>query len=402
VRIEGGNRAVVRAIHPFPARMASDLALRKLASLPRSSVVLDPMSGSGTVVRQASELGHIAIGMDLDPLAILISRVWTTPIADTVLRETAAAAIRVADDLNDREIVLPWIDNDDETRTFVRYWFGGKQRSALRRLSYVLCGPHAQSYDGTAINALKVALSRIIVTKDQCASLARDTSHSRPHKVCNTSSFEVFPAFVRSVNAVATRLSETPPAGSVSITLGDARCLQKIKTGTVDAVLTSPPYLNAIDYLRGHKFSLVWFGHRISELRAIRSESIGAERCPVRGHDPKQLMGIKKAMGALNRLPPRIEGMVDRYVGDIYRMLEEISRVLKPGGEATFVVGNSCLRTVFIKNSEAITRAAEMVGLRETDRFERDLPAHNRYLPTADVGALGKRMRTETVLTFSA
>ena len=63
---------------------------------------------------------------------------------------------------------------------------------------------------------------------------------------------------------------------STSIHAGDARNLP-LKDGSVDLVLTSPPYLNAIDYMRCSKFSLVWMGHSIGGLRRIRTDSIGSE-----------------------------------------------------------------------------------------------------------------------------
>jgi DNA modification methylase len=68
---------MIRTIHPFPARMAPELALETLNDLAANSVVLDPMSGSGTVIRQAAEMGHRPIGFDMDPLAVLMSQVWT-------------------------------------------------------------------------------------------------------------------------------------------------------------------------------------------------------------------------------------------------------------------------------------------------------------------------------------
>ncbi len=43
-------------------------------------------------------------------------------------------------------------------------------------------------------------------------------------------------------------------------------------------IITSPPYLNAIDYLRGHKLSLVWMGQSIARVRNIRSTNIGTEK----------------------------------------------------------------------------------------------------------------------------
>ena len=69
----------VRPIHPFPARMASEIALKASESLPAHSTILDPMVGSGTVLRIAAEHGHNGIGYDMDPMAVLLSKVWVTP-----------------------------------------------------------------------------------------------------------------------------------------------------------------------------------------------------------------------------------------------------------------------------------------------------------------------------------
>lgn len=82
--------------------------------------------------------------------------------------------------------------------------------------------------------------------------------------------------------------------------------------------------------------------------------------------------------------------------------MSEVARVLKPKGKAIFVVGNSCLKGVFIQNSNGVVRAASMVGLRMVHQVERELPTQHRYLPMPanTVEPLGKRMRTETILTF--
>ena len=69
------NQSTQRPLHPFPARMAPEIAFEALSSLPEGSLVLDPMCGSGTVLQQSLIHGHQAIGFDKDPLAVLISRV---------------------------------------------------------------------------------------------------------------------------------------------------------------------------------------------------------------------------------------------------------------------------------------------------------------------------------------
>src|SRR5690606_25288240 len=101
---------------------------------------------------------------------------------------------------------------DRETDAFMKYWFGDLQRRDLQRIAYVLHKRRLSKLGErrkAAVNALMVALSRIIVTKDQGASLARDTSHSRPHKVAEESSYDVFFGFERSVAALASRVCST-------------------------------------------------------------------------------------------------------------------------------------------------------------------------------------------------
>jgi hypothetical protein len=90
--------------------------------------------------------------------------------------------------------------------------------------------------------------------------------------------------------------------------------------------------------------------------------------------------------------------MVERYCEDVYRLMSEMARVLKPDGKAILIVGNSCLKGQFIQNSRGVTRAGEMVGLRLREEVERELPHRNRYLPTPKVGegSLGKRMRNSS------
>lgn len=394
---------MIRSIHPFPARMAPDLALEKLQKLDKKGMVLDPMAGSGTVLRQATDLGHRAVGFDMDPLAVLMTRVWTTAIDEKLLDSLVERVTGRIEATNCSEAKLPWMDDDAETLAFVDYWFAEPQKGDLRRIAFVLdeIGREvADPAEQVAIDLLRIALSRLIITKDRGASLARDVSHSRPHKVADQNDFDVQSMFARSIRAVQKRLRDAPPAGGAEIALGDARTLTALEDGSIDAVLTSPPYLNAIDYMRGHRLSLIWLGHSLRDLRMIRSTSIGAERAPDAIDDAQILNEMQFAMGDLDELPNKFRSMINRYVQDIYRMVAEIARVLAAGARAIFVMGNSCLREVFIRNSAAVVTAAHHVGLSLVGEAERPLPVRSRYLPMTSA-PLGKRMRTETILTFA-
>lgn len=388
----------IKPIHPFPARMAPEIAFEETASLPHGSLVMDQMTGSGTSIRIASEQGHRAIGFDLDPLAVLMSKVWTRPINVSKLRERAAAIAAEAEQLNTAEVELPWIDHDRETTDFIEYWFANSQRDDLRKISSLLAGKR-----GPIADALRIALSRIVITKQRGASLAWDVSHSRPHKKRDENDFQVITEFLKSVEFIAKRLREQPPPGNVHVAIADARQLSDVEAGSVDAIITSPPYLNALDYMRGHRLALVWLGYSISPLRVTRAESIGNERNPAEDANIELADELCAVLDTFENLPERQSNLVRRYALDIYAMVAEMYRVLRTRGTAVLVVGNSCLRGIFIQNSLIVTTAAEHVGFELIRERERNLPTSKRYLPppTAnEQSTLNKRMKTESILTF--
>jgi tRNA G10 N-methylase Trm11 len=384
-------------IHPFPARMAPEIVFKELKGLRSPKLILDPMSGSGTVLRASAELGHRGIGFDVDPLAVLMSRVWTTPFDVSRLRGTAEKLVREAKRVRGER--LPWIDNCPETRNYIRFWFRPKQIRSLRRLSFVLAGK-----SGAIADALRVALSRIIITKERGASLARDTSHSRPHRVFFDNDYDVFAGFLDSVSRLSQRIRPETLRNSAIVMRGDARRLTELRAKSVDVIITSPPYLNAIDYFRGHRLSLVWLGYRISQLRKFRAGSIGTENGRAADISTTTIEKVLRRAGDIRKLPPREVGMVKRYAQDVLGFLRELMRVAKRGAKLLLVVGNSRLKNVSISNARINIAAAKMVGFKLVRQSERALRTSSRYLPPpcgASSGSLSRRMRTESLLSFS-
>jgi DNA modification methylase len=367
----------------------------------KGAIILDPMCGSGTTLRAALDQGLVPVGSDLDPLAVLISKVNTTPLDAALCEQAAKYVIIQAQRVHSDKVKLPWIDGDNETASFIDFWFAPQQINQLRRIVYVINELYAEQE--SMANFLKVALSRIIITKEMKASLARDTSHSRPHRVARTNSFDCYQGYLSSARQLAKRLPHEPVPHTANIVLSDARNLFYVDSESIDAVITSPPYLNAIDYMRGNKMSLVWLGYKIKDLKEIRSTNIGAEkRAPEQNNTSYLAMAIAD-MDFYRLLDHRQRGMFDKYILDILAMMRELSRVLKKGGKAIIVVGNSCLKEVFIKNTEAVIAAANTCGLvLNTDETrERRIPDNRRYLPINKSIPLAKRMRTETILSFT-
>jgi tRNA G10 N-methylase Trm11 len=392
-------------VHPFPARMAPGIALQVMSEAEESIRVLDPMMGSGTVLAMARSQGHQAIGYDIDPLAVLISRVWTTATNVDEVREEAEDVLESA-----RKTFKSLTHGDayprncdEDTRGFIRYWFDEYSRRQLTALSLSISGVHCT----TTRNVLWCGFSRLIIAKQAGASLALDLSHSRPHRSFTTAPAKPFGGFLNSIDRILENvISHREPyrGHAAAACMGDARALP-LQSGSVDLVLTSPPYLNAIDYIRCSKFSLVWMGLGVNELREVRATSVGTEV----GADAKQAdPEIERLIDSLkirDSMAPRHQRILARYIGDMRDAMTQVARVLSSSGKAVYVVGENTLRGSYIRTSRIVSVLAESVGLRREQRKTRELPANRRYLPPPSAlnikGMLNARMRREVVLTFA-
>ena len=390
-------------IHPFPARMAPGIALDALDPDKGELRVLDPMVGSGTVLAVARANGHKAIGTDLDPLAVLLASVWTTSIDREKARAKAKQVLARARELFaglSLRSAYP-AKCDEETKRFIRYWFDAYARKQLTSLSVAI----SRVRDKKTRDVLWCAFSRLIITKSAGASLAMDLAHSRPHRGHSYAPVKPFNRFLKAVELVTANCpSITEAAGPVTkVTRGDARDLDLVD-GSIDLVLTSPPYLNAIDYMRCSKFTLVWMGHTTSALREIRGGAIGSEVACSEASKAKTVKSIIRSLRLTPKLSSRDQGMLSHYVWDMYETLGETARVLKARGFAIYVVGDSTIRGTFIRNSTIVSAAAESHGLKLVSRRSRALPENRRYLPPprrkGGSAALNARMRREVVLTF--
>lgn len=273
--------------HPFPARMPLEVAQAAVSALSRpGEVVLDPMVGSGVVARAALGLGRKAIGYDVDPLAIIQARALCAEVSTAQFESRAAAVLKSAEKIfrSKKTVDAQRASLDAEDRRFIRYWFHRKHADELFALSLAIdneIGPSEWP-------VFAAVFSSLIISRGSGASRAMDLSRSRPHRVDSKVPKSPFSLWPKQVIAFRNYYERSSLAGGATLKVGDARELS-IPDGSVDAVITSPPYLNAIDYIRTSKFSLIFLGSRLDQLRAIRSTAVGTEVGLATGHLSKSL-----------------------------------------------------------------------------------------------------------------
>lgn len=374
--------------------MAPELALRRLGkATPTAKVVLDPMMGSGTIPVLAAHRGHRAIGFDIDPLALVIAGTWGRPLDRDVYLSTAST---IADEARE-SAQEPFKASDSETASFIEFWFDKQANIKLAALAAAI-----GRRDRSLQDALWCAFSRLIITKDASVSRARDVSHSRPHRVRDATTIDPIERFPAAARAVARRhaaLGHTrPKLSALRLEQADARQLP-LGDRSIDMTMTSPPYLTAIDYLRGHRLTLVWMGYALVELRQLRADSIGTE-CGAWEKDE-----IDEALRGVFVSAPTERGgaVLRRYATDVDAVFGEQARVLRKHGQLTLVVADGTLFGSQVRVARLITQIARRNGFRLTSRRNRPLPEARRYLPPPISGSttnLDHRIRTETALTF--
>lgn len=269
-RTRSVNQYLTHWIYPYRGKFHPQMvrALLNIVGASPGSLVLDPHVGSGTTALEASLLGINCVGVDVSPLCILLTHVKSRSV--TALDEVRARvqAVLTEDVLDPLDVTISQHDNPTVTDFF-----------QVARMV-----------------ALSDAVRR---NRDGGASLRKNLL-----------------AMLHSVEAHAIALDRfqiTP--GHVSAMLGDTRDLSAagVKNASVDAIVTSPPYSIALDYVKNDDHALNALG---VDTTALRQEMTG-----VRGRGPKNKLAL--------------------YNEDMQRMFREVARVLKPGARAAFVIGDA-------------------------------------------------------------
>ena len=401
------------ALHPFAARFPYGLPGYFIDALTEpGDTVLDPMCGSGITLLEGWTAGRSVIGVDLDPLARRQAQARTTALCVDNVRQAGEAALRqtanIIAGLGAHRDPLEAVKSEMDlaTRDFLDYWFFPETQ---RELACLILAIREES-DEDLRNLLEVIFSSTIVTKSGGVSRARDLAHTRPHRVSEKVPRRPIPLFANLVERAAAAYAavDRDAVGNCRIVAGDARSLP-LPDCSVDLIVTSPPYANALDYMRAHKFSLAWLGDPIPSLTKLRREYIGSESA-----DSQQTSSV-------DPLPAKVEAVVEsvaesdatksrvlrRYFGDMSVAISEMQRVLRPGSATIIVVGASTMRGILVPTHECLADLATQAGLdvvgvapRNLDRDRRMMPARNAgsSIGNADATGIERRMHTEYVI----
>ena len=425
------SRYASHNFHSFPAKFPPQLPRKFISSLTHEGdVVLDPMMGSGTTILEAYLLNRQAFGFDIDPLALLLTQVKVCPLDITEARRTGHCIVENAraELVQDRAGLMSRLERrwNHKTKEFVDYWFARESQIELLALVEAIM----QVPNSWLRSFFELALSAIIITKSGGISLALDLAHTRPHKakIVLDESGRVLVGSENAENptgraAFLTKRLRSPieefkkryqqninglsflrdARFQPRLQFGNARALD-LEDSSVDLIVTSPPYAsNAIDYMRAHKFSLVWLGHSISALSSTRKRYIGGESTTDVEYVvlPAHAAQIVDEVGGRDARKGQV---LHRYYSEMTGAIQEMYRVLRPGKAAIVVVGSSEMRGIDTRTGMCLADIGRSIGfdvpgigVRQLDRNRRMMPAGAKRNRTSQIQ---KRMHEEFVIGF--
>lgn len=380
-------------IHEYRGKFFPQLvrSLINIAQVPLHGIVADPMSGSGTTIVEAVLAQSHGLGLDMNPLSVLMGQTKTAVLSvdpAEIVQAYKAIQAQLLNAPNDQALtyfatLLP------EDQTYLRGWFSEQVLYDLDRIASAI---HALPVALTVRDLLRLALSNIIrkVSWQKNDDL-RVRKELRPEADIDPIN-EFLEELRRSVKAVLALLyyNRDTPLGTFHLQNGDARAMShfwQAWRGQVDAVITSPPYATALPYLDTDRLSLLYLGLlsrrglRERDQTMIGNREVTEKKRQAYWHVfmenkaalPLSVITLIEKIDRLNATKTvgfrrkNLPALLTKYFLDMKDVLAGIAQMLKPKAPAFVVVGDNHTlagdEKVAITTSALLVDIAQMVGL---------------------------------------
>lgn len=379
--------AYTHSYHRYPAKFIPQIVDRLVNDYTESGdVVLDPFGGCGTTLVESKLLGRDSVGIDVNPIAKLITQVKVTPIKPKTLQKEV-------------ERVLWALENYAPTSTARRsrrherleYWFepdiiqeldyiykiiNKTKNTHVRRFLLVAFSHNLKNASRWLMKSIKPTIDKKKAPESPRKSFSR---HLKSMMRKNESYYETLSQ--RGHLGVQTRMYKH-----------DATKTLPVENSSVNLIVTSPPYVTSYEYADLHQLSLLWFGNdarfkqwnkHVDDFSSFRKEFIGTK------HKGKGSTDFNSALAEqiVEELVPKKNSLsvsVGDYFSDMNLAFTEMYRVLRKGGRACIVIGNTNLKGVDILNAEVAAEQMSRIGFEKVKFIKREAASNKAITPWRD------------------
>ena len=387
-------------IHSYPGRLFPYIPIFFLSSdkfCPGNGKVLDPFSGSGTVLLESIVNPYYkrhVYGVEINPLARLISKVKITPINPKELDykiEQLYALIQTAKRNSRFKASIPNFKNID-------LWFSKNAKNGLGKLKACI----EQLENDDCKDFFWVCFSKVVRSVSKADPNIPPPVILKIEKYKNSYRYkklktlikrnenpDVESIFKEIVQVNSERIKHLWEVKEIrekeveaKIIWDDSRSIKKgyyIFKGMIDKkdaqninnsismIMTSPPYMTAQKYVRSTRLELYWLG-MISEadLKELDKQTIGTER--VSALLEKQELGIvaiDNLLKKIGKLSKERMLVTYEYFKNMAQVFIQCYRLLKKDGLMILVIGNNKVGNLTVNTARLLTELAKKSGFKD-------------------------------------
>jgi len=375
--------------HKFPAKYIPEIPRWGILKFSKEGdSIIDPFCGSGTTNVEALLNKRNSYAIDIDPLALLLTKVKTTPLDEKELRETRNWLIRAI--YSTYETDIPNFPNRD-------YWF---KREVLHDLGVItkciklIENPHIRDFFLVCLSSILKEVSNADPRFLYALAISQKMRKNR-HRIIDVK--KIFVNRVKELVPKMIKFSKMCPKGySVKFIGKDAREID-LPDESVDLGITSPPYCNAVDYPRAHQLQIYWFELWKEKLSELKKYYIGTERVPVKEYRSLHKYGnpqLDEILEKIYQVDRRRSYVVYKYFTDMRKNFIEVKRILKPGGHYVVAVADNVVRKVRVPTHVILMNIAEELGFEIVDFYGSVLMMRPHNMRDSE------KMKVEWVMAF--
>lgn len=339
---------------------------------PSASVVLDPFGGTGTAPLTVASLGRTGLYCELNPV---LQYVTSTKLQALSLKSSDKR--KLVDAIRGESLAVPFrLESfEPDPNLYITYMsaFKGSRFFSQDVLHNVL---QLRSY-ADALDATWPLLGRVF-TVAVLASLVPSSLMKRAGDLRYKTERELRTQVASMGESVSARLDEMASDveradglhGNVLLATEDVRSLRKLPSLGLEAVVTSPPYLNGTNYVRNVKIEM-WFLRalkRSSDLANWRMKAVtgginDVTKAKYTQEQPDEVLELVNRVSR-NAYDSRIPMMIGTYFADMKQVLRVLAEHLKPGSTVAIDIGDSRYGGVHVQTDTLLAEIGGGLGFR--------------------------------------